>query len=257
MNTDELSRLAKMISDLANSNLGQLEGKCQDEDSIQDYYLGVLQRQAILLSDLSTILKNRNSEYISTPYIILRSLLDDFLHLMYFHLCKERDSEIIKVNAVAYKQSFVSLMNLTNSNYENFEGKYPFYLKKEEVEELKNIFASKPENQKYFQVPSRFKFKDFMTFDTLVHRINHSRETKIYRDRAHYLWKEFSSFVHYSTYSFKMEMQNAPENMNIIDESFQYCYNSVFLSFQYFASELELKFIDNELLNKRYGLILS
>lgn len=257
MNTNELSHLAQMISDLANSNLDQLEGKCQNEDDIQDYYLGILQRQAILLSDLAALLKNRNSKYISTPYIILRSLLDDFLHLVYFHLCKERDNEIIKVNAVAYKQSFVSLNNLTDSNYENFEGKYPFYLKKEEVEEVKNTFVSKLENQKYFQHPSRFKFKDFMTFDTLVHRITHSRETKIYRDRAYYLWKEFSSFVHYSTYSFKMEMQDTPENMNIIDESFQYCYNSVFLSFQYFVSELDLKFIDNEILNKRYGLILS
>jgi len=257
MNTDELSRLAKMISDLANSNLDQLKGKCQNKDDIQDYYLGILQRQAILLSELAALLKNRNSKYISTPYILLRSLLDDFLHLVYFHLCKERDSEIIKVNAVAYKQSFVSLKNLTDSNYENFEGEYPFYLKEEEVEELKKTFVSKPENQKYFQHPSRFKFKEFMTFNTLVHRITHSRETKIYRDRAYYLWKEFSSFAHYSTYSFKIEMQDIPENMNIIDESFQYCYNSVFLSFQYFVSELDLKFIDNEILNKRYGLILS
>ena len=174
MNTDELSRLAKMISDLANSNLDQLKGKCQNKDDIQDYYLGILQRQAILLSDLAALLKNRNSKYISTPYILLRSLLDDFLHLVYFHLCKERDSEIIKVNAVAYKQSFVSLKNLTDSNYENFEGEYPFYLKEEEVEELKKTFVSKPENQKYFQHPSRFKFKKFMTFNTLVHRITHS-----------------------------------------------------------------------------------
>lgn len=256
MNTSELSSLAKMISDLANSNLEQLEGKCQDEEDTQDYYLGILQRQAILLSDLSTLLRDRNSKYISTPYILLRSLLDDFIHLLYFHLCKERDSEIVKVNAVAYKQSFVSLVNLTNSNYENFEGKYPFYLKKEEVEELKSNFVDKLENQKYFQVPSRFKFKEFITFDALVRRISHSRETKIYRDRAYYLWKEFSSFVHYSTYSFKMEMQDAPENMHIIDECFQYCYNSVYLSFQYFVSIFELQFIDNEVLNKRYGLII-
>ena len=64
MNTDELSRLAKMISDLANSNLEQLKGKCQEEEDIQDYYLGILQRQAILLWDLAMLLKNRDSKYI-------------------------------------------------------------------------------------------------------------------------------------------------------------------------------------------------
>ena len=95
-----------------------------------------------------------------------------------------------------------------------------------------------------------------MTFNTLVGRINHSREIKIYRDRAYYLWKEFSEFVHYSTFSFKMEQQDTPENMNKIDESFQYCYNSIYLSFKYFASEYDLNFIDNEALRKRYGIIL-
>ena len=81
MNTNDLSHLAKIISDLANSNLDQLKGKCQEENDMQDYYLGILQRQALLLLDLSTILKNRNSKYISTPYIILRRLIDDFMHI--------------------------------------------------------------------------------------------------------------------------------------------------------------------------------
>ena len=71
MDTNNLSHLAKIISDLANSNLEQLQGKCQDEKDMQDYYLGILQKQALLLLDLSTILKNRQSKYISTPYIIL------------------------------------------------------------------------------------------------------------------------------------------------------------------------------------------
>lgn len=256
MDTNNLSHLAKIISDLANSNLEQLQGKCQDEKDMQDYYLGILQKQALLLLDLSTILKNRQSKYISTPYIVLRSLLDDFMHLMYLELSNNKEEEIIKINAEAYKHCFVSLQNLTDSNYEHFDGKYPFYLKQEEVEKVKNQFVNKDKNKKYFKEITRFKFKSFMTFNTLVGRINHSREIKIYGDRAYYLWKEFSEFVHYSTFSFKMEQQDTPENMNKIDESFQYCYNSIYLSFKYFASEYDLNFIDNEALRKRYGIIL-
>ena len=109
MDTNNLSHLAKIISDLANSNLEQLQGKCQDEKDMQDYYLGILQKQALLLLDLSTILKNRQSKYISTPYIILRSLLDDFMHLMYLELSNNKEEEIIKINAEAYKHCFVFL----------------------------------------------------------------------------------------------------------------------------------------------------
>ena len=71
MNINELSQKAQMISDLANQNLGQLAGRCQEEIEVQDYYLGILRRQVVFLSDLALLLNNRNSQYISTPFIIL------------------------------------------------------------------------------------------------------------------------------------------------------------------------------------------
>ncbi len=83
---------------------------------MQDYYLGVLRKQAILLSDLSLILKNRNSEYISTPFIVLRSLLDDFMHLLYLETHSDKATEITRINADSYKHSFHSLKDLTDSN---------------------------------------------------------------------------------------------------------------------------------------------
>ncbi|BEG99081.1 hypothetical protein [Bacteroides sedimenti] len=61
MITNELSETAKKLSDLANDNIALLEGKCQIKIEIQDCYLGMLRRHAIILSELSTILKNRNS----------------------------------------------------------------------------------------------------------------------------------------------------------------------------------------------------
>ena len=60
------------------------------------------------------------------------------------------------------------------------------------IPEVKNgWYEYGTKNKKYFKEITRFKFKSFMTFNTLVGRINHSREIKIYRDRAYYLWKEF------------------------------------------------------------------
>lgn len=255
MTTNDLSEDAKKLSKLANDNIGLLTGKCQEPIEIQDYYLGILRKQAILLSDLSLILKNRKSEYISTPFIILRSLLDDFLHLLYLEIHNDRETEITRINADSYRYSFNSLKDLTDSNYEHFDGKYPFYLTQEQLQAVKNKFIAKEKNKRYFKNPDTFKFKVFKRFSDMVKCFSHSRNVDIFRDRAYYLWKEFSSFVHYSNYSFEYELRNAKENLNMIDESFQYCYNSIYLSFKYFERTLNLKFKDNIELKKKYGII--
>lgn len=255
MTTNDLSEDAKKLSDLANDNLGLLTGKCQDANEIQDYYLGILRKQAILLSDLSLILKNRNSEYISTPFIVLRSLLDDFIHLLYLETHNDKATEITRINADSYKHSFHSLKDLTDSNYEHFDGKYPFYLTYEQFQEVKDKFIAKEKNKRYFKNPETFKFKVFKRFSDMAKCFKISRNVDIFRDRAYYLWKEFSSFVHYSNYSFEYEIRNAPENLNMIDESFQYCYNSIYLAFKYFERTFSIKFNDNIELRKKYGII--
>jgi len=91
----------------------------------------------------------------------------------------------------------------------------------------------------------------------MVKSFSHSRNVDIFRDRAYYLWKEFSSFVHYSNYSFEYELKNATENLNMIDESLQYCYNTICLSFKYFERVLKVELKDNSELRKKYGIILE
>ena len=257
MTTNDLSNIANKLSILANENLTLLEGRCQDTIEIQDYYIGILRKQALLLSDLSLILQNRNSENISTPFILLRSLLDDFLHLLYLETHNDRKTEITKINAEAFKYNFNSLIDLTNSNYKHFSGKYPFYMTNEQLQAIKNKFKAKEINKKYLKNPAEFKFKAFKSFGDMVKSISHSREVDIFKDRAYFLWKHFSSFVHYSNSSFEYELQDAKENMNMIDESFQYCYNSIYLSFKYFERELKIEFKDNTDFRKEYGIILE
>ncbi|BEG99082.1 hypothetical protein [Bacteroides sedimenti] len=183
--------------------------------------------------------------------------MDDFLHLLYLKLHNSREGEITRINADTYKQSFKSLKDLTDSNYEHFEGMYPFYLTTEQLEELKDTFKSKEENKGYFKNIDTFKFLPFKRLSDMAKCFYHSRSVDIFRDRAYYLWKEFSSFVHYSNYTFEYEIKNAPENLYIINEAFQYCYNSIYLSFKYFERTFGLTFKDDKTLNNMYGIILS
>ena len=255
MTTTDLSELAKTLSDLANANLHLLKGKCQKNIEEQDYYLGILRRQAILLSDLSLLLNNRDSEYISTPFIILRSLLDDFLHLLYLENQKDKSVEITKINADSYRQSFISLELLTNSNDEHFNGLYPSYLTHEKLIDVKEIFANIETNTRYLKNRETIALKGFMSFTEMVKTIRYNSDVDRFKDRAYYLWKEFSSFAHYSNYSFYYELKNAKENLNMIDESFKYCYNSIYLSFKYFEPIYSVEFKDNPEIGLRYGII--
>lgn len=254
---EELAEQAKRLAELANKNLDQLAGKCPDKNEIQDYYLGILRRQAIMLLDLSKIFENRNKELVTTPYIILRSMLDDFLHLLFLELQQDKEEQIILINAKSHKQTFKSLKELTESNHKHFNGVYPFYLNNEQFEALKETFKGKDENHKYFQDVAAFRFKNFLQLSQVASSINSTREVEIFKDRAYYFWCDFSTFVHYSNLSFYLEMNFDPASLHKIDESFQYCYNSIYLAFKYFERKLELNFIDDEVLRNKHGIIYA
>ncbi|QOG88787.1 hypothetical protein HUE46_01435 [Flavobacterium columnare] len=181
---NELSEQAKKLAELTNKNLDQLAGKCPIRNEVQDYYLGIIRRQAIMLLDLSKILENRNRELVTTPYIILRSMLDDFLHLLFLELREDKEEQIILINAKAHKQTFKSLKELTDSNHKHFNGGYQFYLNNEQFEALKEIFKGKEENQKYFQDIATFKFKNFLQLSQVASSINSTGEVEIFKDRA-------------------------------------------------------------------------
>lgn len=69
------------------------------------------------------------------------------------------------------------------------------------------------------------------------------------------MWKVFSDFVHFSNVAFEIEMRTDSINLNHISEAFQYSYNSLYLAFKYFERNLGLKFIEDEELTKKHGIL--
>lgn len=252
-----LSEDANELSLLANKNLDSLNGTCQQKEEVQDYYIGILRKQAIILQDISKILIDRNMQYVTTPFILIRSLLDDFLHVLYLEFHKNRKDEIIKITATSLSHSINANSMLTNSNYKHFNDKAPFYLTIEEFNTLKENFQNIPENAKYFENISEFKLKKIITLKDLANKIDCPNKVKIFRDIAFFYWKEFSDFIHYSNYSFYYEQNNNYRELNLqkIEESFQYCYNTIYLSFKYFERNLNIPFFNKAELNEKYGII--
>ena len=174
---------------------------------------------------------------------------------MEFH--ENREEEIIKITALEYSRDFDVTLMLTNLNNTHFNGKDPTYITIEQFNELKENFKNKPENSKYFEDIPNFKFKKFITLKDLVNKINCPESVQVFKDIAFYYWKEYSNFIHYSNFSCYYELNDDNRELNLqkIDESFQFCYNTIYLSFKYFERNLKISFRNNVELNKKYGII--
>lgn len=228
------SDLAMRLHEMANKNLDELIGKTQTAEEVQDYYLGMLRRQSMIAFDLGKILRDRPSENLTTPYILLRTLMDDFIHLLYLELVESREDEIIKINADGHRDNFNSLKNLTASQNQTYFNESFGYLSEEELEELKNTFKSKPQNHKYFADRDNFKFKKPPSLTEMANLINGSENYNVARDRSFYMWKTFSSFVHYSNWCFSYEYSEAIENIQMMEEALQYTFNSIHICSYHF-----------------------
>lgn len=254
---NKLSHVSKVLSLMANKNLEQLEGKCNEPHETQDYYLGMLKRQAMLTHDLHLILKNRPAENLTTPYILLRALMDDFLHALYLEFSKTPDDDIIRINAQGYRDNYNSLKNLTNSSNQVYYGESFNYLSESDLEDLKKTFREREKNKKYFEDISTFKFKKFKTLTEIAEEINSFKKYNIARDRTFFLWKSFSSFVHYSNWCLEYELREDIRNFQQMEEALQYVLNTIHFCATYFERTKQTKtFLNRFLLSEmKFGVL--
>lgn len=235
---NELSGVALKLHQMANKNLDIIQGKFFEKHEVHDYYLGILRRQAMLCYDLHQILFDRPNENLTTPYIILRSLMDDFINLLYLQLTDSVEENIVKMNAEEHKNHFDSLKFLSNSQHQAYQGISLGYLTEQQLISLRTEFASKQENHKYFTDVKNFNFKKWLTFKEKTESINGSESVNVSRDLAFYLWKEFSSFVHYSTFSSMYEYNVTIDHWNNVENGLQHVFNSIIMASSKLTSDV-------------------
>lgn len=248
-----LAAEAQKIIDFGNRNLEQISAKCQKQETTQDYYLGIMRRQVIILYDLQTLLKGSPHTNFTSLFILSRCLLDDFLFLFFLKTHDDEEENIVRINANGYGKSFQALEIIMESNHRHFNGAYPFYLTKDELEKIKSIFKSKPNNDKYFKKKDHFTFKSFMQLTQVADKIEDFELSKLSL-RVHFLWKEFSTYVHYTNLTFESEINVDDDITNLlkIEEVLLYVFNSIELAFRFFSERNGLKLLVDAELEDRY-----
>jgi hypothetical protein len=254
INREFLAKEAKKIIDFANSNIVQINGQDpQGYDCTEEYYLGMLRRQTILLYDIETLLDNSQHQNLTTLAILCRCLLDDFLTVVYLKTKPNESDNILCITGKAFRHTFDSLEVLTKSNDNHFNGKYTYYLTQEELEANKITFKDKPKNKGFFVDGNDFPLKGFKQFTNMYKEIDGFELTKI-TSRSFYLWKEFSDFVHYSTITYNLEVNKSNEQtyFRSIEETLYNSLNTIEMSFRYFVAKYNLEFKIDADLNDRY-----
>lgn len=246
---------AKRVASFADANLDQLAGLCVEKIMLQDYYFGMIRRQAILLNDIATLFEHTVHNNISSIFILGRCLLDDFLHVFYLKLNAEEEENITKLNADVHRQMFNSIEVIMESNHQHFDGQNPCYINDAQFATLKEQFANRAENDPYFLNKAEFRFKSFKKLSDIATGIEDFELSKL-SQRAFYFWKGTSEFIHYSNTTFEKEINpdNYQNNLAVIKEIILYSYNTIELSFRYFRDLHGINLIDENNLANRYSI---
>jgi hypothetical protein len=125
---ETLNKLYDNIIQFSQENLSKIEELNIDpHEEINSTYLGFIVRQITMNIDLKLLLNNDKHIYHTSQFILLRCLIDDFIHLAYISNNANSDESIVNFNADAYNKNFKKIKDHATLNEEKIGGNYQYY----------------------------------------------------------------------------------------------------------------------------------
>lgn len=248
--------LHQRLIQFANENLARIEAlELDPNDELDSTYVGMIIRQITLNSDLKLLLESKTHGYHTSHFILLRCLIDDFIHLTFIVNQEDHEEQIVKFNADALNKNFKKLMDLATLNEEKLGGEYPHYPTYELLDGVKEKMKNSPRRQQHFSDKENFTFKTFKATGNIIRDLG-DNEYSHQLNRAYFIWRKLSDFVHYSNLSFEEEeMINPGEDYtyNEFAEIIFYSYNTTLNCLQHFNSRYGIEIIDTNNLKEYYA----
>src|SRR5690606_34610751 len=104
----------------------------------------------------------------------------------------------------ALSKNFQKLSDLAKLNEEKLGGNYPHYPTTELLETVKEQTKNSPRRQQHFSDKENFKFKTFKATGNTIRELG-DNEYSHELNRAYFIWRKLSDFVHYSNLAFQEE----------------------------------------------------
>lgn len=246
---EQVIKFHEQLVNFTQENLSLIgELNIDSNEEINSTYLGLLVRQITLNSDLSILLENKKHIYHTSQLILLRCLIDDFMHIVYISNQTNTEELIVNYNADAYSKNFQKLKDLATLNEEKLGGNYPHYPTYKMLDEVMEKMKTNPKRNHYLADIENFKFKTFKNTGNIIRGLgeeDYAHQLK----RAYFIWRKLSDFVHYSNLAFNEEQVMDPGNdytYNEFAEIIFYSYRTVMICLNYFQNTHGLKIIDKD-----------
>lgn len=249
MKIDDAAQLADNIGFVAEDIIIQLN-QCKIKPTFtEEFYLGLLARERILLRDVTGILRNNNERHLTSAFILLRVLLDDFIRLFSVYARDEKmEEEIVKIVADAYNHRFKNISNSVHINNTYYEGKHESMAKQEMLEEEKLKFINDPYYDRFFADKANFKFKRLTPISEVFELMRQDVKTKA-NVNAYVVYKFLTQHVHYSNLTYYLD--NKPESREVeidqIEEILLYAIKMLVIQYDFFRKEYPIIWNDTKI----------
>jgi hypothetical protein len=249
-----ITLLERIINFSAQNLNGIKEAEINTDDELDNFFSGMIVRQYAILNDIKILFEFKKGGYLTSELVLLRCIVDDFIHIRFLVNQANVEDEVIKFNADAINKNFNKLAELAKLNEEKLGGSYPEYPTYASMEDLKQKLKQSVKRDPYFIDKANFKFKTFKSTGNLIRDLQDSGYSHSLR-RAYFIWRKLSDHVHYSSFSHEEIQMIDPERDHTYSEFAEiifYSYSIIVDCLKHFQNKYGLTAVDNDNLAEYY-----
>jgi hypothetical protein len=251
MTKEETAQLAEDIGNIAEDIILQLNMLKIKPTYIEEFFLGILVRERTILRDASFILRNNPELQITSAFILLRVLLEDFIRLFSVYArTNNMEDEIIKIQADAHSHRFKNIKESIEINNTYYNGQHHSLPNQQMFDAEKQKFLNNPEFDKFFEDKTNFRFKKLPPISN-VYRLMQSDVKTAANVHSYIVYKFLTQHIHYSNLTFYLDNDTAIRKLEIdqIEEILLYSIKMLAMQFDFFRQTYILNWNDTKVSN--------
>jgi hypothetical protein len=192
---DKASDWAIRIGSIADDLCRQMSGR--PIEFREQFLMGALSRQAMILQDISRLIKSNSERNMTSAFILFRCLLDDYLTILYLADANFDNERFIQHTAYSHSKRMSMTTESRKINERFFNGGNPDLATPAMEQQEKEDFKNEPGNGIYYRDEERTNMKGFITTSSIVSSLTVNQENMT-AAHSFAVWKLLSNYVHYS-----------------------------------------------------------
>lgn len=249
MTKDEAAQLAQEISDIAKDILLQINNLRIMPNFVEQFFIGMLRRERILLRDVASLLSNNDDDQITSAFIVLRVLLEDFIRVFGIYTSSSMVDEVVKIQADALWHKFKNISQSVKINNDFHSGEHASLYTQDKFDKEKQKILDNPEYDIFFEDKAKFKFKKMPHVADLFEQIRNNVKTNA-NVHSYVIYKHLTQYVHFSNSTSYLDNDTNVRKFEIdqLAEILLYVYKMLLMEYQFLNIRYTISLNDTKVL---------